>query len=342
MVLTPPRSYGAVQSPQPAETDSASMDGKGPDETVWRRSKLETTTMQLTSDRIQRAIGAVDELSADQMPVESQPGGTFLVKGKYEVNPDANTCECKDHEYNETFCKHIVAVHLLLMWGEVSRQEAAENPTPDKPRMLTPDGLVIPETLKAIPQWVAWKQKLHENKDGSKRWTKVPIDAETGSFGKSNDSSTWTDYDTALDYMTRTTNSACGLGFVVSPDDNIVGIDFDDCRDPETGNFTPEAAQLIGRSGSYAEVSPSGTGARIFVKGEKETTHCTAGMSNGSHVEIYEHGRYLTVTGHHIDSTPEDVFESNILDEVERMCIADSDDAEMTLDEFDTQSDTQQ
>jgi transposase len=51
------------------------------------------------------------------------------------------------------------------------------------------------------------------------------------------------------------------------PLEGIPGLDLDCCRDPETGDVDPWAQQIIDEVGSYSEVSPSGRGVRIFVRG---------------------------------------------------------------------------
>jgi primase-polymerase (primpol)-like protein len=50
---------------------------------------------------------------------------------------------------------------------------------------------------------------------------------------------------------------------------------------------------------SYTELSPSGTGVRIFVYGKLPPI----GRKTGD-IEVYEAGRYLTITGNHLDGTP--------------------------------------
>ena len=78
-----------------------------------------------------------------------------------------------------------------------------------------------------------------------------------------------------------------------------MGSDLDRCRDPETGTIEPWAQEIIDEIRSYTEISPSGTGIRILAQGSKPTGRCRKGS-----VEIYDHGRYLTVTGDHCDGTP--------------------------------------
>ncbi|MEE6209482.1 hypothetical protein U3A55_04815 [Salarchaeum sp. III] len=50
------------------------------------------------------------------------------------------------------------------------------------------------------------------------------------------------DFETALEYTE--TEHADGVGFVFTDDDSIVGVDLDDCRDPETGDVDELEATL--------------------------------------------------------------------------------------------------
>jgi len=60
-----------------------------------------------------------------------------------------------------------------------------------------------------------------------------------------------------------------GIGFIFTKDDNFLGIDIDDCRDRDTGELDPQAKKIISLINSYSEVSPSGTGVKIFLKASK-------------------------------------------------------------------------
>ena len=53
---------------------------------------------------------------------------------------------------------------------------------------------------------------------------------------------------------------------MVTRDDPYVGIDLDDCRNPETGEIAAWAQEIIDRFDSYTEVSPTGTGVRILIR----------------------------------------------------------------------------
>lgn len=273
-------------------------------------------------DHISRARGALDEIEDGEMSIEPTDSGTFEVKGKYEVDPRVPTCDCKDFEFRVDFCKHIVAVRLQLLWGNVEPISESEPASPPKPDVLDPVYDNVPRVLRGMDHWVAWKQKLHENKDGSKRWTKVPVDVQTGGFASSTDSDTWVSYDEAAAYVRRSDTDACGIGFVVGDDDAVVGIDIDDCRDPDSGEIDESVEALLDGVESYAEVSPSGTGLRIFTLGEvPEDTGNEADLPGEAHIEMYWTGRYLTVTGLHVGGTSDDLtWDEDTLAEFTERC----------------------
>jgi P4 family phage/plasmid primase-like protien len=74
-----------------------------------------------------------------------------------------------------------------------------------------------------------------------------------------------------------------------------VGIDLDDCVD-EHGAIAPQATAILEAVEGYAEISPSGTGLKIFTRAKLDTAH----VDHDKGLEIYPKGRYFTVTGHEI------------------------------------------
>jgi putative DNA primase/helicase len=150
----------------------------------------------------------------------------------------------------------------------------------------------LPEALTARDQWVCWRR---EERDG--KATKVPVEPATGGYASTTDPDTWTDLETARD--TVGTTDADGVGFVFTDDDPLVGVDLDNCRDPDSGTIDEWALDVVTRLDSYTEVSPSGTGVHVIVKGELPD-----GRSRSGDVEMYETSRFFTVTGDRLDQTP--------------------------------------
>ena len=164
-----------------------------------------------------------------------------------------------------------------------------------KPKVAAFDPLPeVPAPMKAKRQWVRWRL---ETVNG--RATKVPYQVN-GAKASSSDPSTWTDYTTAS--SGATISSGQGVGFMFA--DGFAGIDLDGCRDPKTGDIVPWADDIIQSLDKvYVEISPSGTGLHIFVRGrapgsdKKFNLNPAIGINGKAAIEIYDERRYFTVTG---------------------------------------------
>ena len=155
----------------------------------------------------------------------------------------------------------------------------------------------IPEELAALPQWVGWK---YGTLRPSGRREKYPIDPSTGTKAKTNDPTTWGTHEEAIRCAIE--RDLDGIGFVPTREDDLVGIDFDNCINAKTSEITQWALNAIEVFDSYTEISPSGTGIRIFVLGElPEKNERDGGVRRGP-VEMYDQGQYLTFTGNVYDS----------------------------------------
>jgi putative DNA primase/helicase len=156
----------------------------------------------------------------------------------------------------------------------------------------------IPELLKQSAQWVCWRSEQRENQKAAK----IPITPGLGlPEARINDPLTWRPFNEAIAYFKKEEN-LLGIGFVFSISDQFTGIDIDDCRDPATEEITSTAGAIIQTFDSYTEISPSGTGVKIFIIGEAPGQHQRRGG-----IEIYSHSRYFTVTGQHLRGTPKTV-----------------------------------
>lgn len=146
----------------------------------------------------------------------------------------------------------------------------------------------IPDELKQLKNWCVWK---FQERNGKK--TKIPFNAETGEFAKSNDKSTWSNYETAVN-----AEGVDGIGFFFEPP--YLGIDIDDIDDDlhryqhgdKLDNIVNEFNEAFK---SYTEVSPSGNGLHIIVKGKIPGSRRRKG-----NIEMYDSGRFFTMTGKRI------------------------------------------
>ena len=163
----------------------------------------------------------------------------------------------------------------------------------------------IPIELKRIPRWVLWRL-LEKGEGEHTTWAKVPSQT-SGMPASSTNPETWADFISVQDAYQSNPEKFAGIGFVFTAEDNLVGIDLDDCYDLTVG-FTNAAMQHIAESiEGYMEVSPSGTGVKIFTRADHFASHADHSIG----FEAYATGRYFTVTGHHLSgsvpATPQDL-----------------------------------
>ena len=146
----------------------------------------------------------------------------------------------------------------------------------------------IPQSLKAITHWCVWKYEPRATgKPGKKPYQ------PNGTPAKSNDAATWSTFDACLKAYQR--GGYAGLGVFMRG--TLAGVDLDGCRDGDGANEA--AAEILGKfAGSYAEVSPSGAGYRVFCLGNPQRS----GKNDGAvkWVEVYAEPswRFLSITGH--------------------------------------------
>jgi hypothetical protein len=157
----------------------------------------------------------------------------------------------------------------------------------------------IPLELRARPQWVNYK--LVPKPDEPGKFDKRPYGAGTGGRASSTNHTTWSDFEAAVAAVDL--YGFAGIGFVFVEDDPFAGLDLDGCRDPETGVILDWAQRFIDRCASYSEVSPSGKGVHVLMLGRVPPDGHKEPYE-GSVVEMYDWGRYFTVTGQHLAGTP--------------------------------------
>ena len=148
----------------------------------------------------------------------------------------------------------------------------------------------IPETLKQFNQFLNFKIKTKENgKSG-----KPPVD-KNGYIISYKKTENWMTFEGAIANYNKC-EKIDGINFVLTKEDGLVGIDLDDCVD--NGSIEDWANDWIQTLDSYTEISPSGTGLRIFIKGEISSN------KNEGNIEVYRYDKVLTLTGNHLKSTP--------------------------------------
>jgi len=156
---------------------------------------------------------------------------------------------------------------------------------------LLPEG--IPEAMRNEPRWVIWKDDKvpHQGHDHTRQASSTkPI--------------TWCTFDIARQVYEA---GVCdGIGFVLG--DGWAGVDLDKCLDGD--DLHAEAASILQDLSTYAEVSPSGTGVKAFIRYQGGQTKGVQSNAVGfERIELYTTGRYFAITGHRLDDYGDEVQE---------------------------------
>ncbi len=159
----------------------------------------------------------------------------------------------------------------------------------------------VPAELRERDQWVCWR---FEDRGGKK--TKVPVNPNTSANASSTDPGTWGTFEAAV--ARAEAYRMEGVGFVFSADDPFCGVDLDGVLDRKIGEVEEWAMGIVEELDSYTEVSPSGTGLHVFVEGEVPKSGPKT-LPDGRTVEVYDRGRFFTVTGRRLEGTSADVEE---------------------------------
>lgn len=147
----------------------------------------------------------------------------------------------------------------------------------------------VPLGMASLRQWICWRYVGTDRR-------KVPFQFD-GQPAKSNDPQTWGPLPDS------TPAGFEGLGFVFAPDGGIFGVDLDGCITPD-GEIQLWATEILAQFATYAEISPSGLGIKLFGRGRipggvgrQAKLDNPAVSDRAPAVEVYGRGRYFTVTG---------------------------------------------
>jgi hypothetical protein len=182
---------------------------------------------------------------------------------------------------------------------------------PRAPALSTPWPAAL-APFEPLPRWVLWRE---EWRDG--RLTKRPIRWD-GRAASSTNPADWQPLDVnARARGDHTTSNGVGIVLGPLPDGStLAGVDLDTCR--TAGGFAPWAQAVLDAWPTYAEVSPSGTGAKMLFRldaadmpavkamlgGRDGRKWSGAGNDHPEAIELYTAGRYFAVTGEALNAHP--------------------------------------
>src|SRR5258706_14866246 len=127
----------------------------------------------------------------------------------------------------------------------------------------------VPDELRQSAHWMVWGWRQRR---ASGKWAKVPHSVSTKAPADALNAANWCAFERAC--LAMGVGGYSGIGYVPTVDDGFTLADLDGCRDVETGELAAWARAFVARFDTYTEVSPSGTGLRLVLKGKKPGIKC--------------------------------------------------------------------
>ena len=212
-----------------------------------------------------KGVETAQAASTAHKATQAQPSDSDTVKGKLLIDPKESLTEANTASFDEQ--------------PSENEQIGTDDPFP-----------AVPAELKALHQWVVWREKTRDGKP-----TKIPYQVNRDT-AQSNQADTWTDYQTVCDHRDRFS----GIGFVFSEDDPHCGVDLDNCLDAQD-KMKDWAKPIVDRlkGVGYGERSPSGKGIKFWTRATlpPEAKHKAYIVEGADAIEAYDRLRYFTVTG---------------------------------------------
>jgi putative DNA primase/helicase len=154
----------------------------------------------------------------------------------------------------------------------------------------------LPREIRESTRAVVWRTEQR-----GPSTTKAPYRArDPRAHASVVDPRTWAPFTEALTVVQR--GMADGVGLVLGA--GIAGVDLDHVRDGRTGAVSDDVLAIVRTLDSYTEVSPSGTGLHVLVRGT-----LPPGRRRAGYIEMYDAGRFFTITARHVAGTPHEIHE---------------------------------
>jgi hypothetical protein len=162
----------------------------------------------------------------------------------------------------------------------------------------------VPTDLRTERRFLLYKLVRRPDKP---KPDKVPCDAR-GREIDGTDLVHWRTLDDVATALSASAARAHGIGVALG--DGLVGVDLDNVHDPQSGALTAAAAAIVATLNSYTEVSPSGTGVHILLRGAlPDGVKHKAALPDGGTVEVYDGKRFFTLSGKRVPGAPAVVAE---------------------------------
>lgn len=160
------------------------------------------------------------------------------------------------------------------------------------------ENLQAPTALRDLKGWLVWRWV---QRPGRPKALKMPYylsgSVRNKTHGCAEDRSLLVTFEEAKAFASK--HDFAGVGLALMPEFGITALDFDNCV--KDGVIDPRVEQLT--AGTYAELSPSGTGVRAFMAGESPDSKDSTPVDGSFGFETFHAKGFVTFTGNVTEMT---------------------------------------
>lgn len=154
----------------------------------------------------------------------------------------------------------------------------------------------IPQEMRQYPQWILFKRVWKPEKG---KWDKVPTQV-TGQPASITNRTHFASYEQAV--FAHQMGVGDGIGFCFTLDDPFVFLDLD--QSIVDNQWRPEHLHIMQMFPTWGELSQSGKGVHLISQGTLDR----ARILHQEGIELYSSGRFVAMTGWHLQGWPEQVL----------------------------------
>lgn len=180
------------------------------------------------------------------------------------------------------------------------------------------ESLQAPDALRDLKGWLVWRWVRRPGRPKALKmpyYVSGPVRKHT--HGSAEDRALLVTFEEAK--RAADLHDFAGVGLALMPEFGVTALDFDNCV--KDGEIDPRVERLT--MGTYAELSPSGTGVRAFMLGESPDSKDSSPADNSFGFETFHGKGFVTFTGNITETTKLTGDENNVApltDEVKSFC----------------------
>lgn len=159
-------------------------------------------------------------------------------------------------------------------------------------------GLQAPDALRELKGWLVWRWVRRPGRPKALKmpyYVSGPVRKHT--HGSAEDRALLVTFEEAKRAADQ--HDFAGVGLALMPEFGVTALDFDNCV--KDGEIDPRVERLT--MGTYAELSPSGTGVRAFMLGESPDSKDSSPADNSFGFETFHGKGFVTFTGNVTETT---------------------------------------